>query len=316
MGQDRIKQGVKAKRRSDEESLYHIVERDLFRDAIFPENDGYAPQVSLGIKNKKKSIRMDYVVKYGDKIFGIEVKQSFPTKDDFKQAIRYKKYLDGIFLAYPSDRVGEAMYLNEFNHKYPEVGLISIALFRTHHIRPCTFSKRKNDKLLDRFYIEDWNCLDYDKKLKRIAETVLSDAFWVSVDKSGKSIETDELKAIRLLRKDLESLAILYALTKAKGILRWFSWNELHKFGKKLNWKNPDYGLLRVACLAESCTYSDQNAFRLSNEALVNEHALKTAIEGKNTSQWKKLVKSWKEAKMEHLKEQNKNKGQIYTKTQ
>ena len=65
-------------RRRDEESLYYILERDIDREVIFREHDGWVYQVPSG-KGK-----IDYAVKYGNNVHGVEVKFSFPKIKDFE----------------------------------------------------------------------------------------------------------------------------------------------------------------------------------------------------------------------------------------
>jgi hypothetical protein len=84
---------VLTERRRDEESLYYILERDLDREAIFQGHDGWYSQVPLG---KRK--RIDYVVKYNKKIYGIEVKKDFPNERHFEQVEKYRNTLNGVFL--------------------------------------------------------------------------------------------------------------------------------------------------------------------------------------------------------------------------
>jgi len=69
---------IHKERRRDEESLYYIVERDIDREAIFPNHDGWYSQISFGRKN-----RIDYIVKYGNDVYGIEVKKDLPNSKTF-----------------------------------------------------------------------------------------------------------------------------------------------------------------------------------------------------------------------------------------
>lgn len=52
---------IRRQKRSDEESLYYILERDLDRDAIFYPHDGWFPHVRVGGKGI-----IDYALKYSD----------------------------------------------------------------------------------------------------------------------------------------------------------------------------------------------------------------------------------------------------------
>ena len=84
---------IRKERQSDEDSLYYVLERDIDREAIFPEHDGWHSQVSFG-----KGKRIDYVVKYGNRLYGIEVKTEIPKPVHFVQARRYCNALNAVFL--------------------------------------------------------------------------------------------------------------------------------------------------------------------------------------------------------------------------
>jgi hypothetical protein len=137
-------------RRSDEENLYYIIERDLEREALFPWNDGWISQVRVARESRKT---IDYVVQYGERLIGIEVKFDFPKVKDFEQVQEYMEAgtLDGIFVAYPSDRVGEAVRLIE-NEDLEEFGLISIALFHSHIISKAKLSDRADEYIFDEHF--------------------------------------------------------------------------------------------------------------------------------------------------------------------
>ena len=68
-------------RRRDEKSLYYIIERDLGTEAIFKGHEGWKRQIKLpdGI--------IDYALKYGNYVFGIEVKFDFPVSGHFDQVV-------------------------------------------------------------------------------------------------------------------------------------------------------------------------------------------------------------------------------------
>lgn len=124
------------RKRRDEKNLYYIIERDLDREVLFPGNNGWESQVAT---KRNKNYKIDYVVNYGDKILGIDVKYDFPKRMDFKQVNeKYKGSLNAVYLAYPADRVGEALDIIYQGEGYQDFGLISLALFRSNCIRPAT----------------------------------------------------------------------------------------------------------------------------------------------------------------------------------
>jgi len=145
----KVRRRITQERRIDEASLCYVLERDLDREAIFSGHDGWYSQVTLG-----RGKRIDYVLRYGDRLYGIEVKTGLPDVRHFEQVEKYRSQLDGVFLAYPSDRAGEALFLSEGKQKYTDVGLVSLTLFRSHTIRRGKQSNRTSDSVCnDKFSV-------------------------------------------------------------------------------------------------------------------------------------------------------------------
>ena len=128
-----------------------------------------------------KGKRIDYVVRYGDEIYGIEVKKGFPNKEHFEQAERYRSFLNGIFLAYPADAVGQAVYISELKEsRYPDIGLISLTLFRSHIIRKAKRTERQHEQIWKDQLFDYEEYLKNAKNWKRepldcLTETILED---------------------------------------------------------------------------------------------------------------------------------------------
>ena len=84
----------KRPRRKDEASLYFLIERDLDRETIFSEHDGWYAQIGVG------NGRIDYAIRYGDLVLGVEVKSGFPKRNHFRYVIdKYRDSFDALFLA-------------------------------------------------------------------------------------------------------------------------------------------------------------------------------------------------------------------------
>ena len=275
----RMKRKIRRERRRDEESLYYIIERDLDREALFPGNDGWFPQAKVGQR------WIDFVIKYGDKILGVEVKKGFPSLDDFRQVSEYSTYLDAIFLAYPSDAAAEAIFLSDTKRTYLNVGLISIALFRSHCIRPAIFSERSSNQTWDEYFNEQlyWSNLEYDFTVDALPATVLTDGcLWSSYDRDGKySKDCVELK---FTKKDWNSLAMLHALVGSTSVYKFhegrkilrlmkekmgrssYSFTNLLKAGIVEDWS---YGSsLWLCCLTDSANSYNENMKKVLSKKL------------------------------------------------
>jgi len=254
-----VRKKILSEKRRDEESLYYILERDLDREAIFQCHDGWYSQVSFG-KGKK----IDYIVKYRDKVYGIEVKKDFPSFRHFEQAEKYLSALNGVFLAYPSDWVGQAVYISEMKEEeYPDVGLISLTLYRSHVIRRAKQRERQSDQIWKDMLLDDKDYLSLPpekwtvEQIDRLPETVLRDGcFWVSSDRSYHEQEKDELSPLPLRGSDWRGLGLLYGASLATSVNRYFSTNNLWEdYCKDLGWKGFNLGNLEMSGLAFMRSY-------------------------------------------------------------
>lgn len=297
------KRRIIKERREDEESLYYIVERDLDRDALFPGNDGWYSQVVT------RSGRIDYVVKYGDKIFGLEIKQGPPSLEHFDQALkRYAKYVDGIFLAYPSDRAGEAYFLSESKQRGTDVGLLSIALYRTYCIRPAKFTRRESQVIWDNYFT--LKRLDFLDKSERYGGTTLNvGGVYVSIDKDDFYGENAKTKVMKFNKTEWQSLAVLYALKEVKGPFKYHTLDELQKAKIDLGWGGYiDYSFLPLTGLIEKRMYGDcLLLFTISNALLVFEKKFKKAVEENiGEKEWQKLNEWIEKNRKNHISNQRK----------
>jgi hypothetical protein len=251
------KKKIYREKRRDEESLYYILERDLDREALFPSHDGWYSQVPFG-----RGKRIDYIVKYADKVYGIEVKKDFPRDTHFEQAERYLNALNGVFLAYPSDWVGQAVYVSETKEsKFPDVGLISLTLYRSHIIRKANLRERQSDQIWKNQSLDDKEYLIQARKEwtldqgDRLSKTVLEDGcFWVVLDRFYKKHE--ELSALSFLKSDWKGLGLLYGASLGTSIHRYFSLDDLWKnYCEDLGWKSFNLEKIEMGGLANVRTY-------------------------------------------------------------
>lgn len=308
------KRRIRKERRSDEESLYYIIERDLDREAIFREHDGWYSQVSFG-----KGKRIDYVVKYGDSIYGIEVKTGVPKPRHFDQAKKYCNALNGVFLAYPSDRVGEAVYVSEVKeHKYMDVGLISLTLFRSHIIRKAERRERQSEQIWENEFFDEKEYVKYVKTFRweradGLPSTVLRDGcFWISFSPMGGESEEPYYR-LPFNKSEWKGLGLLYGASRATSLRRFFSIDHLSGIREGLGWKS--FALLGwVQCdLVSTRSYGDHlwmYGLNLRAHSLLSEirEALRKRL---GTGEWKKLNRSINEWKRQHRANQSKYENEI-----
>jgi hypothetical protein len=314
-----LKRGVKQKRvykqkQIDEQSLYYIVERDLDREAIFEHHDGWYSQVSFG-----KGKRIDYVVRYGDEIYGIEVKKGFPRKEDFEQAEKYLGFLNGMFLAYPSDAVGQAVYISELKESlYPEIGLISLTLFRSHIIRKAKHKEREHEQIWRDMHFDDAEYLKYIKTLPlapldRLAQTVLDDAcFWVTYNRNYE--KTKDFSRLSFNEADWRGLAIVYGAHFSTSVHRFYSINDLYEnYCKNISWKSFDLTKLELCSLALSRSYGTlESIWSLSDASFFFIDKVRKAIKKQlGEKEWENLNNKISEWKSHHKEKQEKHKQQI-----
>jgi len=277
----------------------------LDREAVFPANDGWSSQVSLGKRN-----RIDYVFKYGNSIYGIEVKKGVPCQRDFEQALRYLPFLNGIFLAYPSERAAEAPLMSKKRVAFSDVGLISITLFRSHVTKSAKHRERATDQIWkennEENFLSDvrtnWKWDNYD----RIAATAIDDGcFWVSYKSNGKRCD---LSRQPLLKSDWIGLALLYAANRAESMFKYFSYDVLTNLQKSLGWKGYFNLSTAVQCdLADLCSYSSRlHTFSISNQAVFLETPLRKAIKREiGAEKWTQLLEKIGELRTLHRTHQH-----------
>jgi hypothetical protein len=303
------KRKIRQERRSDEASLYYIIERDLDRGALFPEHDGWVRQVQTG----KGTV--DYVVKYGKKLLGIEVKVGFPDIRHFEQVSKkYSRALDAIFLAYPSDAVAEALFISESKATYPNIGLISIALYRSHIARPATIIQRTyqkiwNDQFDDRAKMKRIKRQGFKTKYQIPATAVECGGSMVSYSKSGEELPEDDFEVSEISSNAGYALSVLYHLNKIFGAHRYFSYSELKKYLAHVNYRafSPRQ-LIRVG-LADFRSYGDSELFLSISEGalfLVESGRVPDGEFFYSDPNIKKAAKIWKK---KHEEEQKKQSG-------
>ncbi|MCJ7505556.1 hypothetical protein MUP05_03670 [Candidatus Bathyarchaeota archaeon] len=262
---------IRGERRSDEDSLYYILERDLDREALLPGHNGWASQVKVG-----KAGRIDYVVRYGASLIGIEVKKGFPDWRHFKQISNYRQALNAVFLAYPSDTAGEAVFLGMRNRdrRFHEIGVISIALYRSHVICPAERSNRRSEIV----WIENFDEKEYwlgvrkrrlrglDMEGRLVATSLTTGRLWLSMDKHG---ELGHTKRCELDESVWRTLSILYAFYKSMGIHKYHREDALESrfdkiYGryKKWDWETP----LKIGCIYRQNYSSRLSVYTFSRE--------------------------------------------------
>lgn len=251
-------------RRGDEESLYYILERDLDRGALFPENDGWLPQVKT---MREHNFKIDYVLEYDSKLIGIEVKYDFPRESDFAQVKdEYVQSLNAAFLAYPSDRVGEAIQYVEGNNDYKKFGLISIALFRSHCIRKA--------KMRQTMY-SDYTWKEYFDK-ERISASLGDASCWHYVPKEERRHVIVELKKKQksiLKEIDWQMLGLFFCFYDIFGYNKYLTWEGKNGFENCFNeifGKYPPYpyGLIYADLVVEQAYGSMLTTYGLSDAAI------------------------------------------------
>lgn len=290
--------------RRDEESLYYLLERDLDSGALFPFSNGWYPQVSVG-RN-----RVDFVLKYGDRLLGVEVKFGFPKRKDFEQAERYRPLVDAIYLAYPSDRAGEALFLSESKEFYPDIGLISVALFRTHCIRPALVRKRETDRLWrdSNYYFDMDDFAAHLRELRDSPNTTVRRSLSVlhesrllfEVDQDGR-FEQGRVFRHRVPLKEWQELAALYALWRAGGPLRDHTQDDLDKTTKRLGWRYGYFDLLLQTPLVYKQDYgTNLTTYSFTDAGLACEADIRIALKRElGLGQWRKVLRRTREMKAE-----------------
>jgi hypothetical protein len=197
----------------EERTLYGVIERDLLRGAIFPYHDGWCPQVRT-----ERDKRIDYLIYYGSKNIGIEVKRTYPIYAHFDQLRRYQNYCDVLFLAYPSDLVGEYFNLmkSDPKNRLKDIGVISIGVIQSYILKKAKYRCKRKD-----FPDEKEN---FPKSQRE----------W-----------TEFLRFLNLIsQEDWKRIALFYMLFRAYGD-RYFTqgeaWKKFQEVKTTLGWSIGDY---------------------------------------------------------------------------
>jgi len=291
------KRRILRERQSDEDFLYYVLERDLDREAIFSGHDGWINQVSWGRRK-----RIDYIVRYGERIYGIEVKKGSPHYRHFDQAIKYSDALNGVFLAYPSDRVGQALYVSEKKREYADIGLVSLTLFRSHIIKKAGSKTRSNEEIWNKYtddekYMKELKSSDWERS-DGLPATLLEDGcFWISYNPNGKQ----KRRSYRLpfSKSDWVGLGLLYGAILATSVDRYFSYAQLRRKRRDLGWKGFNLWGLVQCDLAWARSYGERlEMFSLNPRAIFLQNKIREAlIRELGRREWNKLdniVSKWK----------------------
>lgn len=165
--------------------------------------------------------------------------------------------MNGIFLAYPSDWVGQAVYVSEIKeNQFRDVGLLSLTLYRSHIIRKTKQSGRQSEQIWKDLLLDDKEYLSQVahewtlEQSDRLTRTVLKDGcFWVSSNRNHK--ESEELSAFSFDKADWKGLALLYGASSATSMHRYFSLDSLWRdYCKDLGWKSFNLEKLEFSGLA------------------------------------------------------------------
>jgi hypothetical protein len=279
-------------RRSDEAALYYIVKRDLDRGALFPGNNGWIRQLTT------RGGRVDYAIGYGDKIICVEVKAYAPDKSDFRQVdTQYRRFFDAIFLAYPADAAGEALFLSREKEWYQGIGLISLTPYRSHVIRPGRLGRRVSEHVYrnwfdDAHWFASLDSVHMDQYDRLAATALESGAIYSSFDRKS-AFSDSEVSSISLRESDWRALALLYSAAEAIGYLKYFQEDWLVEISReKLGWPRPDFTKLSFANLVDYYTYGPEmlRMFALSNSCCSQlSRARKGMKANLGSSTWQRL---------------------------
>jgi len=281
-------------RRGDEKSLYYILERDLDRGALFPENDGWLPQVKT---TEKHNYKIDYVVEYDQRLIGIEVKYDFPKKWDFDQVKeQYEPSLNAVFLAYPSDRVGEALSFIEENRDYRNFGLLSLALFRSHCIKKARLRESRYDDYLWKQYF------DKEKMIKSIAKN--PGWHFSKKDRQRAIIELNKKPEKSILTEDdWRLLCLILHLYDVYGYNKFFAWEGKSGIQRKYfkvfdSYPNYPSGLVYASLVTDYSYGSMLTMLSLTDEALYYRQKIEQVLAEKHLralGKVKKFQSEWKQ---------------------
>lgn len=229
-----LKRGRSSKeRRSDEAALYHIIDRDLERGALFPRCNYWASQERI-----RGRWRIDYALRYGRYLLGIEVKQDVPKASDFGQVVKkYLPSLNAAYLAYPADYAAQAIYVKP-DSPSKTVGLISIAKFRSHVFRPAMVITRKDNRLWDEVYDDrKWIIEPGPEPYKwelQLAKGVLLERALPAYFNEQLSDSRKNVAMISLGEREWGTLASLFVASQVYSYLQPVTWDEMSRIQNRL----------------------------------------------------------------------------------
>jgi hypothetical protein len=227
----------------------------------------------------------------------------------FVQAKKYSNALNGVFLAYPSDRVGQAVYVSEKKQQYREVGLLSLTLFRSHVIRKVEFCQRQSEQIWSNEFddekyrenIKSWRWVRSDG----LPATALNDGcFWTSYDTKGK--ESHTCYRLPFSKSDWVGLGLLYGATCSTSLDRYFSTEYFIAKRRMLGWKSFYLWNLVLCDLAEVRSYGNRLfMFSLSGHAHFLEEDIRQTLRKKlGETEWNKLLRFIDELREQHKTDQ------------
>lgn len=135
-------------------------------------------------------------------LIAIEVKPHYPKEGRFRQLVRYQKFVDAIFLAYPSEWAAEAVTVTEKFPQHRDIWIIAVTPYRSYVILPAR-SRKRTEEILWRKYssIAQW----------KQARSASNNSRWVKIVR-----ELIEDNNTILRKKDWQALACLHVLMKGK----------------------------------------------------------------------------------------------------
>lgn len=279
-----------------ETDYVQLLFRDLVEGRIFKENDGVIQETK--IKGCGKIV--DFLLKYGGKAIGIEVK-IWPESSHFDEYLKYSRSLDAMFLAVPQEYVGLAKEYREEKSEYKTVGIIGISLNARSNIiekasRLSPESDLKND-VLQKFFC-DFHRKEEDDIL---AWLEVSKRYSIKIKQAHSEILEEFFN--RGAFKYTYPLIALYITARTYSPYKFSSWRKMvdkEYAEQKFYWKSkipvwPELDSLRVLGFLEHYYYGTELPhlyYRLSDisylqthtmEKKVDEHARKIGLNSADT---------------------------------
>nr|MDO8081917.1 hypothetical protein [Candidatus Freyarchaeota archaeon] len=279
-----------------ETDYVQLLYRDLVEGRVFKENDGVIQETK--IKGCGKIV--DFLLKYGEKVIGIEVKV-WPESSHFEECLKYSPTLDAVFLAVPQEYVGLAKEYQEEKSEYRTIGIIGVSLNARSNIIEkasrfspesnlknaiiqkffCDFHRKKEDEILRWIEVSK----RYLKKIKQVHAEILEEFF-----KKGAFKYTYPLIA-------------LYIIARVYSPYKFLSWGKMvdkNYAEQKFYWKGkipvwPELDSLETLGFIESYRYGTELPhlyYQLSDacyiqaqfmEKNVDDHARKIGLTSADT---------------------------------